>query len=473
MSLLYNKKIQVTFTKEDEWILDGQSRICNWLYNHLLDACIKDYKENHNSKQLLSDRNLRDYGVSLKEQHPFLKTVFSSVLKEPANRLSNAYQKFFDKKGGYPKFRSWKKKWFSLVFDEPNKGWELLNHGTSISVSLGNIPGMKKEKGKRNPSIIGKLNEKFKLQENEIIKTFMLTKQQGNKFYGIFTVERCTPKELKFKQDMSIYRKEVHAAKKENREMPIKPTLESDEKEIPKNVKWISLDPNHKNFFVGVDHKGNSVELQKLRMIPYWDKKIDELKSLRDVCEKTYRKKKTKHGNTYTVHSPRWNRINHALDKAYHTRREQIKTCLYSIAHELYRNYDLIMIGDYTPTNGTAPFKNMKRSMLNQEKIGEFRRIVKWVAEKLGNHFLLVNERNTTKECCVCGHKEKKEPNLRIFTCISCQTTIMRDSNAAVNIAKKVGYFLDLNKYKEKLKCFTHKGEAVFNKKVTLTIPYY
>ena len=128
------------------------------------------------------------------------------------------------------------------------------------------------------------------------------------------------------------------------------------------------------------------------------------------------------------------------------------------------------MIGDYTPTNGTAPFKNMKRSMLNQEKIGEFRRIVKWVAEKLGKHFLLVNERNTTKECCVCGHKEKKGPNIRTFTCISCKTTIMRDSNAEVNIAKKAGYVLDLNQYKEKLKGFTYKGEARFNKKVTLTI---
>ena len=179
---------------------------------------------------------------------------------------------------------------------------------------------------------------------------------------AIFTVERCTPKELKFKQDMSIYRKEVNAAKKENRERPIKPTLELDEKEIPKNVKWISLDPNHKNLFVGLDHEGNSVELQKLRMITYWDKKIDRLKSLRDVCEKNYRKRKTKHGNTYTVHSPRWNRIHHTLNKAYHTRREQMKTCLYSIANELYRKYDVVMIGDYTPTNGTAPFKKMKRA---------------------------------------------------------------------------------------------------------------
>jgi hypothetical protein len=46
----------------------------------------------------------------------------------------------------------------------------------------------------------------------------------------------------------------------------------------------------------------------------------------------------------------------------------------------------------------------------------------------------------------------------------------MRDSNAAVNIAKKVGYFLDVNKYKEKLKNFTYRGEARFNQKVTLMI---
>ena len=46
----------------------------------------------------------------------------------------------------------------------------------------------------------------------------------------------------------------------------------------------------------------------------------------------------------------------------------------------------------------------------------------------------------------------------------------MRDSNAAVNIAKKAGYFLDVNKYKEKLKNFTYKGEALFNQKVTWTL---
>lgn len=458
MSLTYNKKTEVFFSKEDGYILDGQSKICNWLYNQLLAACQKDYKENNNALKLLSGRNLRNYGVSLKEEHPFLNTVFSSVLKEPSTRLLNAYNRFLKGKGGYPKFRSWKKSWFSLVYDEPNKGWEIKEDGAKLSVSLGAIPGMDKEKGKRNPSITGLLKEKIELEENEILKTFSLCKQQGNRFYAVFTVERCSPEELTFRDIMSAYRKECNLAKKEKREKPEKPVMEETPIVIPDNVSWISLDPNHKNFFVGVDYKGQSIEFKKLELIKYWDKKIDELKSLRDKCQKNYRKRKTKHGNTYTVHSPRWNRLNHALNCAYHKRREQIKTALYTIAHELYRRYDLVIIGDYTPTNGTASFKNMKRSMLNQEQIGEFRKTLKWVAAKLGKYYLMANEHNTTKECCVCGHMKKKEPDIRSFVCVSCSTELLRDTNSSVNIARKVGYFLNVELYKSILNRFTYRG---------------
>ncbi len=460
MSLMYNKKIEVHFSKEDELILDGQSKICNWLYNQLLDAAQKDYKENGNQLKLLEGRNLRNYGVSLKEKHSFLRTVFSSVLKEPATRLQKSFQNFFEGNTKYPRFRSWKKKWFSLVFDEPNKGWEVQNEGTRISISLGDIPHMPKEKGKKNPSIMGILQEKFELQQGELLKTFQLCKQQGDRFYAVFTIERCSPKELEFKQEMTVYRKQYHLAKKQEKELPPKPVLEEEKVEIPSNVSWIALDPNHQNFFVGVDREGNTVEFQKLSMIKYWDQKIDALKSKRDVCEKKYRTRKTEHGNRYTVHSPRWNRINGALNRAYHKRREQTKTALYTIAHELYRRYDLVIIGDYTPTNGTAPFDPMKRSMLNQEKIGEFRKVLEWVARKINKHYLLANERNTTKECCGCGHKEKKGPSIRQFVCVRCGMEIMRDTNAGVNIAKKVGYVLDVETYKHKLKNITHKGEA-------------
>lgn len=468
MSLIYNKKIEIEFEEKDIHILDGQSKICNWFYNQLLDACIKDYKNNNNSLKLLDGRNLRNYGTALKDEYKFLNTVFSSVLKEPSSRIKNAYNKFFKEGVGYPKYRSWKKKWFSLVFDEPNKGWEVKNDGYNISISLGDIPDLPKEKGKRNPSVIGSLKERLTLEKNEIPKTFSLVKQQG-KFYGIFTVERCSVEELDFKETMSKYRKEYNVAKKEGLELPKKPVFQEKEVVIPKNVKWISLDPNHKNFFVGVDYKGNSIEFKKLQMVKYWDKQIDNLKSKRDVCQKNYRKRISANGNKYTVHSPRWNRLNHALNIAYNKRREQIKTALYSISHELYKQYDLFIIGDYTPTTNTAAFKNMKRSMLNQEHIGSFRKTLKWVSEKQQKYYIMGNEHNTTKECCICGNKEKKAPDVRKFTCKRCGTTILRDSNSAINIAKKVGFHLDLDEYKSKLKVFTHTGEVLYGRKCTFT----
>ncbi|MFC6601562.1 hypothetical protein ACFQDF_07785 [Ectobacillus funiculus] len=93
--------------------------------------------------KLLEGRNLRNYSVSLKKEHLFLHTVFSSVLKDPAERLLKAFQSFFKGHTGYPNFRSWKKKWYSLIYDEPNKGWELQREGTALSISLGKIPNIR------------------------------------------------------------------------------------------------------------------------------------------------------------------------------------------------------------------------------------------------------------------------------------------------------------------------------------------
>lgn len=136
-------------------------------------------------------------------------------------------------------------------------------------------------------------------------------------------------------------------------------------------------------------------------------------KSQTRYLQKTIQNEKSKYGNSYTIHSPRWNKLNSAVNRAYNKRREQIKTALYSIAHALYDRYDLVIIGDYTPNNKHAPYKNMKRSMLNQEQIGKFRTILKWVATKRGKYFLISDEFNTTKECCVCGYMRKREPQIR------------------------------------------------------------
>jgi putative transposase len=489
---MYNRKIEVDFVKDSTYVLDSQSRISNWLYNQLLDACKFDYAENDNKKQLLVDDNLRSLMVSMKDTHPFLRTVNSSPLKGVVDRLLDAYQRFFDGKNKYPKFRSIKNNFFSLIYDEPTKGWKIEEDGVTLHVSLGETmeikDGVNKSEDKRkNPYVTGKLREKFSLSPDEKVNTFRLCKQQGDRFYAVITIERITTQDLEqkainkaFNKEKIEHKKKVKVYKadlelfKEAKEKglalppkPVKPIAPQKPKfQIPEVLSWLGIDQNHKNFFVGVDHIGNSVEWEKLDVIKYWDNVIDDLKSKRDKCQKKYRTRTSKNGNQYTVHSPRWNYLNAALNRAYHNRREQIKTILYTIAHEIFRRYDAVAIGNYTPTNGTAPFDNMKRSMLNQEKIGEFRRVLEWVAKKLGKIYILVDEHNTTKECCVCGHMQKKDPSIREFTCISCNTPMMRDNNSSVNMAKKAGFNLDLSVVKDKLFEFTNKAKVPVGKRV-------
>jgi len=76
--MIFNRKVEVEFSDEDTRRLDGQSKICNWLYNQLLEMCISDYENNDGKKNLLSSRNLRDLIPSLKKEYPFLKAVYLS-----------------------------------------------------------------------------------------------------------------------------------------------------------------------------------------------------------------------------------------------------------------------------------------------------------------------------------------------------------------------------------------------------------
>jgi putative transposase len=70
----------------------------------------------------------------LKEETPFLRSLYSSPIKNTALRLSTAIREYQKSRHGergnghkveWPKFRSWKKKWFSLCHDEPWKGYSL------------------------------------------------------------------------------------------------------------------------------------------------------------------------------------------------------------------------------------------------------------------------------------------------------------------------------------------------------------
>lgn len=391
--MIFNRKVEVVFSKEDKRILDGQSKICNWLYNKLLEITTNDYKENNNEKNLLHGRNLRDLVPVLKRENNFLNSVHSSPLKNTALRLRDSYIRCFNMGKGFPHYKAWKDNWFSLFYDEPNKGFKILEEN-NLQISLG------VDELKKRLKITGRLKESLSIRKSDKIKNFRLCKQQGDRYYAVFCIER----------------EEVKA------------------KEV---TTWLSIDPNHKNLFMAVDNKGISYEFSKLYQLKYWDKVIDKIKSKRDLCMKKAKNGTTENGITYFITSKRWQRLNKALDKAYNSRREQIKSACYSIANWAAKNYDYVAFGNYTPTMNVAIEDNMHRSMLNQEVIGTLRSIMKWVMKRSGKIFSIVDEKDTTSACSICGYKEKKDPSIREFKCSKCNHNFNRDINSSINIAKK------------------------------------
>lgn len=86
-----------------------------------------------------------------------------------------------------------------------------------------------------------------------------------------------------------------------------------------------------------------------------------------------------------------------------------------NLINYIAKNYDKAVIGDYTPTLDVANDKNMHRGMLNQSLIGMFRKILSWTMEKYNKICTVVDEKDTTKICCVCGYKENLEPTKKVL----------------------------------------------------------
>ena len=399
-------KLQLLASPEVFRSLDGQSKICNWLYNHLLEKAnllkqqFKKTGDSDVAKTLYTERGLRNQLPALKKELAFLKAVHSSPLKNTALRLSQAIQTHQkSKKGqrngqpvGWPKFRSWQAHWFSLFYDEPNKGFKI--NQSQLTLSLG-----------------GRVYLNFTMKDHDQLKNHLprnlrIVKQAGN-YYAIFTVAITIP-----------------AQKPLNR--------------------IIALDPNHKNIVYGVDASGKSIEVASALWLKYYDKRIDELKSKRDRCLKKSQKIiiTDAQGNPLKekfIPSRRWKKYQRVLEKTRHKRQEQTKTFVYTLSHQICKNYDVIAIGDYTPHGGGIT-TSMRRAMNNRSLIGRLKKALQWVAVKSGKHFIEYDEKGTTRTCNHCHyiHAESLHPSIRQWNCPDCHKTHLRDENAAINGLKKI-----------------------------------
>src|SRR6266567_5920957 len=269
-------KIALEVTEGQATLLDSQSKIANWLYNQLLERANglrQQYRQSQDKqvgKTLYTERGLRDLLPSLKAQHPFLKVVYSSVLKNAALRLSKAIRDYQDGKHGrrakavnWPTFRAWKRKWFSLQYDEPLKGYAL--SGRILTLSLG------KDAAGKQLTLSLQLVEGLPVWVNhEHIRQCRIVKE-GHIYSVVFTVERQLPNAKSLSPS-----------------------------------KVVALDPNHKNLAYAVGSDGTATEIHNPYFLKSFDRRIDQLQSKRDRCQKKARLIMREDGSQCWLPSRRW-----------------------------------------------------------------------------------------------------------------------------------------------------------------------
>ena len=143
-TMLYCIDMRKTFryrifpTHKQDTILEQTLDSCRWLYNHFLEQRKNAWE---NEKKNLSRYDQSNTLKLLKQEHPFLKNVYSQVLQDISTRIDLAFRAFFRRvktveKPGYPRFRG-KFRYDSFTYSQG--GFKLLKN----VVQLFKIGGIK------------------------------------------------------------------------------------------------------------------------------------------------------------------------------------------------------------------------------------------------------------------------------------------------------------------------------------------
>ncbi len=130
------------------------------------------------------------------------------------------------------------------------------------------------------------------------------------------------------------------------------------------------------------------------------------------------------------------------LSKQHQKVKNQREDFAHKVSDQLVKNNDLIVFEDLNIT-GMMKDHHLAKS-ISDASWNKLVQYTTYKAESAGKEVVLVNPRNTSRECSNCGYM-KQELNLstRVFRCNHCGHEIDRDLNAAINIhnlgIKKLG----------------------------------
>ena len=392
------QKIRIDPSDQQAQVLWDLAEKCRLIYNFALAERKANWQQNQkipkDKRRYLTYYDQSKRLPELKKKYPDYTWVYSKVLQHTLKKLDFAFKSFFskwkrgDKEARSPKFRG-KKHFFTLCFLQ--SGFNIEKNSITFS--------------HKHPSKVSLL---FKLKwpyiGTEKIKQVEILRNQKQKWYVSITYDVKSPKY----HDNGLY---------------------------------YAVDLGVSNLVSGVNLDLKTLQIKNKRPDLYWKKRITEVQSKRDHCKGSKPGHKT---------SRRWVRYNQKLYSMKRKCADQMRDFQHFVSKNIIKNTkaNTIIIGDLPVkkmsrkkkgtgnARRTKANKTLNHSMQNTGTLGRFTQFLTYKAEKVGKRVIRIDERGTSRTCCVCGVQKKRALSERKIVC-DCGNVLDRDINAAINIMER------------------------------------
>lgn len=375
--MLVSKKIRLEISPQDAATLEWMQGKCRGLYNWWVMRLRDGEKWPGWEAAKKTLQASKEYDLEL-------KWVYGKLLHEVYFRLDGAMQAFFRRvkngeKPGFPRVRP-RHCFFTLIYPAMY---------IRVEGFLLRLPTGGKGRNKRYPDVMAKLTEEAPTGYREVA----ISRDGQGHYYASFVHD--VPEE-------------THA-----------------------HDGVLAIDLGVKTLATGVNSQGRFYHIGGFKGERWYNKQLDKIRSKRDRCKKGSRRYKYLSQVYQRVSQRKRNKQHDCLHKASHL-----------IAHKLVER--TVVIGDLSQRQMVMQAhqernKHLNRAVFNEWGLYTFVQMLRYKCLLYGKALVILDERDTSKTCCACGHKQDMPLWKRTYRCSNpaCRLVIDRDENGAVNILKR------------------------------------
>ncbi len=404
-NVLLCQKIKIEVSERDAQTLEFMQGKCRGLYNWWVMRL-------RSGEHWPGWRKAKKTLAESREHDPEINAVYGKLLAEVYFRLEKAMQAFFErvtageKKPGFPRFKP-RHQFFTLCY--PAMYLEV--QGNTIVLPTG---GGGKWGTKRYPNVVAHLTE----TPPEHFREVAVSRDARGDYYCSFVYDDA-------EQHKDQDPKENNRKKRKQRPMRDNGT--------------VAFDLGIKTLATGVTDQGRFYHIGGFKGYRWYNRQLDKIRSKRDKCKKKSR---------------RYIRLSKVYKRVSERKRNKQRDCLHKASHLIAGKLAerAVVIGDLSQRQMVmkkkqeeeTPKESKKRRIRNRMVYNDwglysFVHMLEYKCVRFGKELHIIDERDTTKTCHVCKHKQDMPLWKRTYRCSNenCSLVMDRDENSAVNIYER------------------------------------